>query len=246
MACHVASYTAVQLGATIAITRAFGYRVTPTALLAGAAINAGTHAATDRGAVLLWLAKKTKKTGYIEHCQAVRLDDEGAVTKEITGPGSAWMELDVLCTTIRSAGPVVLEAVSGSMAKAGFVPLDTYQEVGDGGSVCGGDEDEPLRMDRLICGKSGFLIALTPGVARRSEEWPQPIPSGRRLEATVGPEHVDSFKDQRPDQPVPLSELPTMIRHCVPSPRVTGTLALRPAWPVWSRPAAAQLTGGSR
>ncbi|MFH9390823.1 hypothetical protein ACIOEY_29125 [Streptomyces albidoflavus] len=40
------------------------------------------------------LAKKTKKTGYIEHCQAVRLDDEGAVTKEITGPGSAWMELD--------------------------------------------------------------------------------------------------------------------------------------------------------
>ncbi|MFE0683795.1 hypothetical protein ACFW17_23670 [Streptomyces sp. NPDC058961] len=40
------------------------------------------------------LAKKTKKTGYIEHCQAVRLDDEGAVTKELTGPGSSWMELD--------------------------------------------------------------------------------------------------------------------------------------------------------
>ncbi|MCM2424196.1 hypothetical protein [Streptomyces sp. RKAG293] len=94
VACHVASYTAVQLGATIAITRAFGYRVTPTALLAGAAINAGTHAAIDRGAVLLWLAKKTKKTGYIEHCQAVRLDDEGVLTKELTGPGSAWMELD--------------------------------------------------------------------------------------------------------------------------------------------------------
>ncbi|WP_328765392.1 MULTISPECIES: hypothetical protein [unclassified Streptomyces] len=94
VACHVASYTAVQLGATIAITRAFGYRVAPTALLAGAAINAGTHAAIDRGAVLLWLAKKTKKSGYIEHCQVVCLDDEGAVTKEITGPGSAWMELD--------------------------------------------------------------------------------------------------------------------------------------------------------
>ncbi|MFE0489161.1 hypothetical protein [Streptomyces griseoaurantiacus] len=94
VACHVASYTAVQLGATVAITRAFGYRVTPTALLVGAAINASTHAAIDRGALLLWLAKKTKKTGYIEHCQAVRLDDEGAVTKEITGPGSAWMELD--------------------------------------------------------------------------------------------------------------------------------------------------------
>lgn len=91
---HVASYTAVQVAATIGITRVFGYRLTPTALLAGAAINAGTHAAIDRGALLLWLAKKTKKTGYIEHCQAVRLDDEGGVTKEVTGPGSAWMELD--------------------------------------------------------------------------------------------------------------------------------------------------------
>lgn len=94
VACHVASYTAVQLGVTIAITRAFGYRVKPTALLAGAAINASTHAAIDRGALLLWLAKKTGKTGYIEHCQAVRLDGDGVVTKERTGPGSSWMELD--------------------------------------------------------------------------------------------------------------------------------------------------------
>ncbi|MFF0386861.1 hypothetical protein [Streptomyces sp. NPDC004286] len=93
-ASHVASYTAVQLAATIGVTRAFGYRVYPTALLAGAAINASTHAAIDRGAVLLWLAKKAKKTGYIEHCQAVRLHDDGTVAKEITGPGSAWMELD--------------------------------------------------------------------------------------------------------------------------------------------------------
>jgi hypothetical protein len=84
----------VQLGATVAITRAFGYRVTPTALLAGAAINAGTHAAIDRGAVLLWLAKKTGKTGYIEHCKAARVDDDGKATSELTGPGSAWMELD--------------------------------------------------------------------------------------------------------------------------------------------------------
>lgn len=91
---HVASYTAVQLGTTVAITRAFGYRVTPTALLAGAAINAGTHAAIDRGALLLWLAKKTGKTGYIEHCKAARVDDDGKATSELTGPGSAWMELD--------------------------------------------------------------------------------------------------------------------------------------------------------
>lgn len=94
VACHVASYTAVQLGATIAVTRGFGYRVTPAALLAGAAINASTHAAIDRGALLLWLAKKTKKTGYIEHCQTVRMDDEGTLTREVTGPGTAWMELD--------------------------------------------------------------------------------------------------------------------------------------------------------
>ncbi|RLV64229.1 hypothetical protein STAN_7049 [Streptomyces sp. CBMAI 2042] len=94
VACHVASYTAVQLAATIGVTRAFGYRVTPAALLAGAAINASTHAAIDRGALLLWLAKKTKKTGYIEHCQAVRMDDEGTLTREVNGPGSSWMELD--------------------------------------------------------------------------------------------------------------------------------------------------------
>ncbi|MFD8963300.1 hypothetical protein ACFV0W_41855, partial [Streptomyces anulatus] len=94
VACHVASYTAVQLAATIGITRAFGYRITPAALIAGAAINAGTHAAIDRGALLLWLAKRTKKTGYIEHCQAVRLADDGTVTREVNGPGSAWMELD--------------------------------------------------------------------------------------------------------------------------------------------------------
>ena len=91
---HVASYTAVQAAATIVVTKAFGYRVSPTALLAGAAVNAGTHAAIDRGALLLWLAKKTGKTGYIEHCKAARVDDDGNATAELTGPGSAWMELD--------------------------------------------------------------------------------------------------------------------------------------------------------
>ncbi|MGW7260787.1 hypothetical protein [Streptomyces sp. NPDC054834] len=91
---HVASYTAVQVAATIGITRAFGYRVKPAALLAGTIINAGTHAAIDRGALLMWLAGKTGKTGYIEHCKAVRVDDKDQVTSELTGPGSAWMELD--------------------------------------------------------------------------------------------------------------------------------------------------------
>lgn len=70
----------------------------------GAAINASTHAAIDRGALLLWLAKKTNKTGYIEHCQAARVDDDGKATSELTGPGSAWMELDVLCTNAVAGG----------------------------------------------------------------------------------------------------------------------------------------------
>lgn len=94
VALHVATYTAIQTGAALALTRSFGYRVPASALLAGAVINASTHAAIDRGAVLLWLARKARKTGYIEHCQAVRLSDKGEVTKELTGPGSSWMELD--------------------------------------------------------------------------------------------------------------------------------------------------------
>ncbi|MGW5930589.1 hypothetical protein ACWF2L_30825 [Streptomyces anulatus] len=108
VACHVASYTAVQLAATIGITRAFGYRITPAALLAGAAINAGTHAAIDRGALLLWLAKRTKKTGYIEHCQAVRMDDKGTLTREVNGPGSAWMELDAALHRVIGIGAAAI------------------------------------------------------------------------------------------------------------------------------------------
>lgn len=117
VACHVASYTAVQLAATVGITRAFGYRVKPAALLAGTVINAGTHAAIDRGALLLWLAGKTGKTGYIEHCKAVRVDDKDQVTSELTGPGSAWMELDAaLHRAIGIAAAAVTTAITTSSA----------------------------------------------------------------------------------------------------------------------------------
>ncbi|WP_328758755.1 MULTISPECIES: hypothetical protein [Streptomyces] len=75
-------------------------------MLTGAAINASTHAAIDRGAVLLWPVKKTDKTGYIEHCKAARVDDDGKATSELTGLGSAWMELDVLCTKRRFANRI--------------------------------------------------------------------------------------------------------------------------------------------
>ncbi|MCC9312071.1 hypothetical protein LN042_34285 [Kitasatospora sp. RB6PN24] len=91
---HVGSYSAVQLGASLAIGRALGYRIPLPALLAGTAINGLTHAALDRGAFLQWLADKTGKTGYLQHCTAARVGEDGTVTAELTGPGSAWLELD--------------------------------------------------------------------------------------------------------------------------------------------------------
>lgn len=91
---HVASYTAVQLTGTLAVTRLLGYRIPPAALLAGTAINSGTHLILDRRAPLLWLADRTGNRGYITHCTAVRVDAEGEVTTELSGPGTALMELD--------------------------------------------------------------------------------------------------------------------------------------------------------
>ncbi|TLS45726.1 hypothetical protein FE633_13240 [Streptomyces montanus] len=91
---HVASYTAGQLAGAIVVTRALGYRVPLRALLAGAVINAGTHAVIDRREPLLWLARKAGKEGYVEHCTAARVDKDGAVTAELSGPGTALMELD--------------------------------------------------------------------------------------------------------------------------------------------------------
>lgn len=104
VALHVATYTAIQTGAATALTRAFGYRVPPSAFLAGAAINGFTHAAIDRGALFLWLAKKAGQTGYIEHCQAVRLDKDDSPHKEINGPGTAWIELDAALHRVIGVG----------------------------------------------------------------------------------------------------------------------------------------------
>ncbi|WP_128380334.1 hypothetical protein [Streptomyces cavernae] len=104
VALHVATYTAIQTGAATGLTRAFGYRVPASALLAGAAINGVTHAAIDRGAFFLWLAKKARQTGYIEHCQAVRLDKDDTPKKEINGPGTAWIELDAALHRVIGVG----------------------------------------------------------------------------------------------------------------------------------------------
>ncbi|MEV4505477.1 hypothetical protein [Streptomyces klenkii] len=105
---HVASYTGIQAATTVVATRALGYRVPVAALLAGAAINAGTHAAIDRGAAFEWLADKTGNTGFIDHCQPLRFDQNGNVVAEKFGPGSAWMELDAaLHKAIGAAAAVV-------------------------------------------------------------------------------------------------------------------------------------------
>ncbi|MDO0939260.1 hypothetical protein QQY66_49040 [Streptomyces sp. DG2A-72] len=104
VAVHVASYTGIQTGAAAALTRAFGRRVPVSALLAGAAINGLTHVVIDRGAAFLWLADKTRKRGYVDHCQAVRMKDDGTLTKEINGPGTAWMELDAALHLAIGAG----------------------------------------------------------------------------------------------------------------------------------------------
>ncbi|MEU5163385.1 hypothetical protein AB0G74_27765 [Streptomyces sp. NPDC020875] len=93
-AVHVATYTAIQTGAAIALTRAFGYRVPASALTAGAVINGATHMVIDRGAAFLWLADKASKRGYVDHCHAVRLDENGTPVAEENGPGTAWIELD--------------------------------------------------------------------------------------------------------------------------------------------------------
>jgi hypothetical protein len=89
---HVASYSAVQLLASVAVTCAFRVRVPVRALLVGAAINGLTHAVLDRREPLLWLAARAGKAGYIQHATAVR--KPGDTAPELSGPGTALMELD--------------------------------------------------------------------------------------------------------------------------------------------------------
>ncbi|MFJ2377087.1 hypothetical protein ACIOZL_30755 [Streptomyces sp. NPDC087769] len=65
---------------------AAGHHPGPTTV--GAAINCATHPAIDRGAPFLWLAVKTGRRGFVEHCQAVRLDDAYAALHRIIGGGA--------------------------------------------------------------------------------------------------------------------------------------------------------------
>ncbi|WP_331724882.1 hypothetical protein OHB07_39220 (plasmid) [Streptomyces sp. NBC_00111] len=83
----MASYSAVQLTSTLAGTRTLGYRGPASALLTGAAINAITH---------------------IKHTTVVRkAGGEGTeyskTVQDVSGPGTALMELDLLCTNSEGA-----------------------------------------------------------------------------------------------------------------------------------------------
>ena len=113
---HVASYTAGQLAGTIVVTRALGYRVPLRALLAGAAVNGATHFVIDRREPLLWLADRTGKRGYIDHCHAVRMTGDGTPAAEMSGPGSALMELD---QALHRAIGVAAAAVTAWLATRG-------------------------------------------------------------------------------------------------------------------------------
>ncbi|MFJ9787815.1 hypothetical protein ACIRSS_50150 [Amycolatopsis sp. NPDC101161] len=87
---HVASYTAGQVAAAVAVTRVLGFRVPLRALAAGAAVNAVTHYVIDRREPLKALARLAGKQGYIEHATVQRRD--GVVDE--SGPGTALTELD--------------------------------------------------------------------------------------------------------------------------------------------------------
>lgn len=88
---HVAVYTAGQIAAATAVTRMLGYRLPPSAVLAGAAITAGTHWLLDRGPTLTRLASLTGKSEYLSRVTVVRQPDGGA---DQHGAGTAWNEMD--------------------------------------------------------------------------------------------------------------------------------------------------------
>lgn len=88
---HVALQTGAHVAATLAITRLVGYRIPLAAVLAGAAINAPTHFALDRGALLEQLADWVGKTGYVRDFTVLRKEGD---KPHRNGEGTAWNALD--------------------------------------------------------------------------------------------------------------------------------------------------------
>lgn len=88
---HVAAYTAGQVAATLAVTRALGLRLPARALLAGVAVNALTHWVLDRGHSVVTMAGWLGKQDYVSGCTVVRRPGASA---DGWGPGTAGFELD--------------------------------------------------------------------------------------------------------------------------------------------------------
>jgi hypothetical protein len=89
---HVATYTAGQTVAAVAVTSALGYRVPVRALAAGMALNAVTHYVIDRREPFKAFLRSrwVGKGGYLAHATVQRrpgVVDDG-------GPGTALMEMD--------------------------------------------------------------------------------------------------------------------------------------------------------
>ncbi|MFB7673140.1 hypothetical protein ACFC26_17200 [Kitasatospora purpeofusca] len=91
---HAATYTAGQLLAGLATTRACGYRVPAGPLLIGGAITMTTHALIDRRQPLLRAASRIGKGEYVEGCGVVRMEPDGSLRTDPAGPGTALFELD--------------------------------------------------------------------------------------------------------------------------------------------------------
>ncbi|GAA3831669.1 hypothetical protein GCM10022380_57790 [Amycolatopsis tucumanensis] len=89
---HVATYTAGQTVASVAVTSVLGYRLPLRALAAGTAVNAVTHYVIDRREPFkrFLRSKFVGKGGYLAHATVQRR--EGVVDEG--GPGTALMEMD--------------------------------------------------------------------------------------------------------------------------------------------------------
>ncbi|MFE0457781.1 hypothetical protein ACFW1A_00790 [Kitasatospora sp. NPDC058965] len=88
---HSLTYSAVQLGAAVAVTRTLGFRVPARAWLAGTAVTLATHTLIDRRRPLIAAAEALGKGGYLERATVVR---SAGKTPDPAGPGTALFELD--------------------------------------------------------------------------------------------------------------------------------------------------------
>ncbi|MFJ5122356.1 hypothetical protein [Kitasatospora sp. NPDC088548] len=107
------TYSAVQLAAGVAVTRAFGFRVPTRAWLAGTAITLATHTVIDRRRPLVAAAEALGKGAYLETATVVRAPGKAP---DSGGPGTALFELDQ--SAYRVLG-ILAAAVTAVVARRG-------------------------------------------------------------------------------------------------------------------------------